>query len=366
MVQNVYLPYFPVAPQQYSNAYMNEVVRSFSVYLEQLKNPGPLLATTLTLNPSGQAIGSGELSYNSAEDTLNLTHLNGVMQQIGFETFMRVRNGTGATIPNGTVVSFSGVNGEIDAAPYIADGTIPELFFVGVTTFEMIDGATGPITVYGKVRALDTTGTPVSEVWAEGDILYASPSTAGAFTKVRPTAPNVVIPVAAVLKVGTTDGEILVRPVIPIGLDYGSFDATVDQTLAAINTATAITLDSTLSSNGISRGTPTSRLVVEQAGFYNVAASLQLTSNSSSAKNVYFWLRKSGANVADSTRAITVNINGGFSPISLNYTVSLQATDYIELYWAADSTDVVLDALPASAFAPAAPAVLVVMTQVQL
>jgi hypothetical protein len=81
---------------------------------------------------------------------------------------------------------------------------------------------------------------------------------------------------------------------------------------------------------------------------------------------VYFWLRKNGANVADSTRVITVNINGGLAPISLNYTVSLQATDYVELYWAADSTDVSLDAIPASAFAPAAPAVLVIMTQVQL
>jgi uncharacterized membrane protein len=70
--------------------------------------------------------------------------------------------------------------------------------------------------------------------------------------------------------------------------------------------------------------------------------------------------------VVESTRAITVNINGGLTPIALNYTLSLAASDYVELYWAADSTDVILDALAASAFAPAAPSVLVVMSQIQL
>jgi hypothetical protein len=366
MSRNVPIPFFPSPPSEYNQSYFAQLIRNFSVFAQQTQVPGPLRATSLTLTTETGNVETGILSYNGAEDTFDLQHLNGVMQQIGFETYMRVANDTGVTIPNGTVVAFSGVNGEIKVAPYLADGSVPELYFVGVTTFDMVDDATGPVTIYGKVRGLNTTGTPVSETWAVGDILYASPSIAGALTKVRPTAPNVVISVAAVLKVGTTDGEIMVRPIIPMGLDYGSFDSTVDQTLAAIDTATAITLDNTLSSNGITRGTPTSRLVVEQAGFYNVSASLQLTSGSSSAKNVYFWLRKNGTNVAESTRAITVNINGGFVPIALNYTVSLEAGQHIELYWAADSTDVSLDAIAASAFAPAAPAVLVAVSQLQL
>jgi hypothetical protein len=366
MSRNLNIPYFPNPPAQYNQSYMAQLVQAFSVFANQSQVPGPQQATSLTLTTSPGNVETGILSYNDAEDTIDLQHLNGVVQQIGFETYMRVTNDTGVTIPNGTVVAFAGVNGEIKVAPYIADGSVPELYFVGVTTFDMEDGMSGPVTIYGKVRGLNTTGTPVSETWLVGDILYASTSTAGAFTKVRPTAPDVVISVAAVLKVGTTDGEIMVRPVIPMGLDYGSFDATTDRTLAAINTATAITLDNTLSSNGIARGTPTSRLVVEQAGFYSITASLQLTSGSSSAKNVYFWLRKNGTDVADSTRAISVNINGGFVPISLSYTVSLQAADYVELYWAANDTNVTLDAIPASAFAPRAPSVLVSITQVQL
>jgi hypothetical protein len=319
----------------------------------------------LTLTEVTGNTDQGQLSWNIDEETVDITMGDGVVQQVGFETYMRVKNDTGSQINNGQVVGFSGVNSEIKVAPYIANSSANELYFVGVATHDMPDQDVGPVTLYGKVRGLDTTG-PGAETWNVGDILYASPTTAGLMTNVRPTAPNAVIVVAAVLTVDATDGEIMVRPTIPMGLDYGAFDATTDRTLAAINTATPITLDNTLSSNGVTRGTPTSRMVVAQAGFYQIAANLQLTSGSSSAKNVYFWLRKNGANVADTTRAVTVNINGGLQPIALNYTISLQASEYVELYWAANDTNVTLDAVASSGFAPAAPSVLVSVTQVQL
>lgn len=42
-------PFFPVPPQQYMQNYFAELVRSFSVYLDQIQNPGDIRATTLTL-----------------------------------------------------------------------------------------------------------------------------------------------------------------------------------------------------------------------------------------------------------------------------------------------------------------------------
>jgi hypothetical protein len=345
---------------------MDQVVRAFAVFAQQVNNPGPIRGTTLTLNPTGAKIDSGELSYNAAEDTFDLTHLNDVVQQIGFETYMRVANDTGTTIPNGSVVGFAGVNGEIKISPYIADGSVQELYFVGVTTFDMADDVAGPVTLYGKVRGMDTTGTPVSEAWAVGDILYASPTTAGALTKVRPTAPNVVISVAAVLSVDSTEGVIMVRPTIPIGLDYGTFTNTTDHTLAAINTATPISYDTTEITNGITIGSPTSRLVVAQAGYYHVAVSAQITSTNSSSKTVYFWLDKNGTSVADTTRAITLSSNGEYQSFSTTYDISLQANDYVRVMWASDSTAVALESIPASAFAPSAPSVIVTLTQMQL
>lgn len=366
MATNLPTPYFAAPPAQYSQTYMSQLIRAFAVFTQQVNNPGPILTTSVTLSPTGQDLGTGKLTYNATEDTVDLTHLNGVVQQIGFETFMRVKNETGSTIPAGKAVQFAGVNSEIKIAPYTANGTVPEIYFVGVTTFDMANNVAGPVTVYGKVRDINTTGTPYGEIWAAGDILYASPTTAGALTKVRPTAPNDVVVVAAVLTVHATAGVIMVRPTLPIGLDYGTFSSSIDQTLAFTNTATAISYDTTQIAHGVSLGTPTSRIVVSDSGFYQVNLTAQMTSNSSSAKNIYFWLDKNGSNVANTTRIVTLSNSAAYFPFEVTYDISLVAGDYIRLMWAANDTNVLLDAVSASAFAPAAPSVIVTVTQIQL
>ena len=40
MSRNLVKPFFPVPPGQYNQAYFAEIVRSFSVYLDQIQNPG--------------------------------------------------------------------------------------------------------------------------------------------------------------------------------------------------------------------------------------------------------------------------------------------------------------------------------------
>ncbi len=49
MSRKLVLPFFPVAPQQYDPTFMSEVIRSFSVFLDQYQNPGDARNTTLTL-----------------------------------------------------------------------------------------------------------------------------------------------------------------------------------------------------------------------------------------------------------------------------------------------------------------------------
>lgn len=43
------LPFFPIAPQEYNKQYMDELVRQFSIYLEQMQNPGDARHTTMAL-----------------------------------------------------------------------------------------------------------------------------------------------------------------------------------------------------------------------------------------------------------------------------------------------------------------------------
>jgi hypothetical protein len=61
-----------------------------------------------------------------------------------------------------------------------------------------------------------------TSAFSVGDILYASPTVAGDFTATKPTAPDNVIPLAAVLEADATNGEIFV-PDHRAGRYYGEF-----------------------------------------------------------------------------------------------------------------------------------------------
>lgn len=63
MARGIIPPNFPVAPREYDIRYMNEIVRSFTVFLQQINNPGPWRASSMTLtglknNDVGLEIGA--------------------------------------------------------------------------------------------------------------------------------------------------------------------------------------------------------------------------------------------------------------------------------------------------------------------
>jgi len=301
------------------------------------------------------------LAWNTTDQTVNLGMDYGVTQQIGQETYARVGNTTGSTIPNGTVVGFAGATSNaLLVAPYLADGSQPTLYILGIMTHDLPDsGEKGYCTTWGFVRDVDTSA------FSPGDLLYASPTVAGALTNTKPTAPDNVIPIAACVTSNATTGIIFVRPTIQQMQYYGVFTKTTDQTPAVINTEYLLTFDNTQISNGVTIGGTTSQIIVPESGLYQFDATVQLTSGSSSSKNIWVWWKKNGTAIANSARLVTSDINNGYIPIALNETVSLAANEYVELAFAADSTNVTVDSVAATAFAPAAPAVVLSVTQVQ-
>lgn len=301
------------------------------------------------------------LAWNTTDQTVNLGMDYGVTQQIGQETYARVGNTTGSTIPNGTVVGFAGATSNaLLVAPYLADGSQPTLYILGIMTHDLPDsGQKGYCTTWGFVRDLDTSA------FSPGDLLYASPTVAGALTNTKPTAPDNVIPLAACITSNATTGIIFVRPTIQQMQYYGVFTKTTDQTPAVINTEYLLTFDNTQISNGVTIGGTTSQIIVPESGLYQFDATVQLTSGSSSSKNIWVWWKKNGTAIANSARLVTSDINNGYIPIALNETVSLAANEYVELAFAADSTNVTVDSVASTAFAPAAPAVVLSVTQVQ-
>ena len=130
---------------------------------------------------------------------------------------------------------------------------------------------------------------------------------------------------------------------------------TSNVTAASANTAYALTYTPQLQ-DGIVNGTPASRLVVDEAGYYQISFSVQISSTSASSVKFYFWPRVNGVDVPGATMINTLHNNGASVVTGRTAAFSFNAGDYIEAMWAVDSTQGFLEAAAATAFAPAAPA----------
>jgi hypothetical protein len=157
---------------------------------------------------------------------------------------------------------------------------------------------------------------------------------------------------------------------------YGGFSDNTTQTIAVINTAQAITFNTTDISDGpqFTGGQPdiyidpvhTSRIVILYPGVYNFQFSLQIESTNASAKTVYVWPRLNGINpgVSNSATKITLSGSNSFQVLAWNFVLeTFVSGEYFELLWAADSLNVRLVADPApAAYCPAIPSAILTVT----
>lgn len=303
---------------------------------------------------NGNSLQVGRMFYNEVDDNLNIAQKDGVVQQIGEEIFIQVTNNTGSTILNGSLVGLTGSGTTVSL--YNANGSVPPMYVLGVATHEIPNGARGRLTQFGRVRDVNTSS------FATGDILYANPLVLGGLTSIKPTSPNAVIPVGVVVQAATL-GQIFVRPILEQKRNFGAFAKTNNATLAAINTATPITLNSTISANGVVLSG--NQIQVSQSGLYSFSVSFQLAATSSSIKDVYLWFRKNGVDLPNTTIIHSLESGTAKSVQSRTLNISLNANDYIELYWASPDNGVSLSAVAATAFSPAAPSVILNVNQVQ-
>jgi hypothetical protein len=139
---------------------------------------------------------------------------------------------------------------------------------------------------------------------------------------------------------------------------YGSFYDTTTQTGTTINTAKAITFNTTDLSNGVYIGSPTSRIYVDTPGIYNYDMSFQLDKTSGGTGEFYIWFRLNGTNVANSASYIQIQGNDAEIFSSLNYFFDLNAGDYVEIMFSVSDLSVEVAAFPAVAPVPAIPSII--------
>jgi hypothetical protein len=178
-------------------------------------------ATTLLFETSPGAVtpATGKLWWNASDDTLNIGLSNGVVLQVGAEISPLYRNQSGASMANGAVVYVVSSTGDNPTVELAKADAIATSKVIAVTTQTIAHGTDGHCTKIGRVRDINTTGTPVSETWVDGDQLWLSPTTAGTMTNVEPTTTSLVVPVATVVLAHATAGILDVDIGQPLATD---------------------------------------------------------------------------------------------------------------------------------------------------
>jgi hypothetical protein len=149
---------------------------------------------------------------------------------------------------------------------------------------------------------------------------------------------------------------------IEAGRRYGSFYSTATQTAALANTAYGMTFNTTSSNYGVSVGTPTSRVYVNNTATYTAQFSAQLSNTDGSAHNIYAWARVNGTTNSTAVKAEVAANSTAAAILTGDFVLNLTTGDYFEIMWSTDNTGVRLSPVAASSPVPAVPSVVLTVT----
>jgi hypothetical protein len=116
----------------------------------------------------------------------------------------------------------------------------------------------------------------------------------------------------------------------------GLFYSTTAQTAAVINTGYPVEFENTYIGNGVSiAGVDSTRITVTADGVYNFQVTLTIQHTNSSDATIWTWINKNGSDVAYGGQKQTIKGNGD-KAIYWNFSIDVNAGQYIEMYWAVD------------------------------
>jgi len=190
---------------------------SYDLSANRTWSVGTLTSVGLTM-PSGFSVASspltgagGTIVVTGAGDSTQYIDGSGALQT--FPTLLSsdnlvklVRNQSGATMTAGTIVYISGATGNkplISKAIATSDATSAQTY--GLVQANIANNADGYVVVIGNVGNLDTSAL------TEGQQLYLSGTTAGAYTTTKPYAPTHLVYVGIVLRSHPNQGIIGVK-----------------------------------------------------------------------------------------------------------------------------------------------------------
>jgi hypothetical protein len=151
---------------------------------------------------------------------------------------------------------------------------------------------------------------------------------------------------------------------------YGSFYSSEDQS-GGVNTPTLMYAENTADAAGITMELGTSgkksRMTFVNAGTYNIQFSAQLHNRGGGGSGNSFdiWFRLNGNNIANSNTKMTVPSNAPYAVAAWNFIVSVTAGQYVEMVFATDNANIVIEHEDATAISPAIPSFILTSAQVR-
>lgn len=155
---------------------------------------------------AGVGVPAGGLEGQVLVKATDVSYDTAWVDNYALQVRAQVRNETGATLAKGTVVYINGGAGnKVTVTKAIATGDATSAQTLGVIIADILTNQNGYVCVLGLLTGLNTLG------YTEGQQLYLSPTTAGAFTTTKPSAPDHMVYVAIVERIHANQGTILVR-----------------------------------------------------------------------------------------------------------------------------------------------------------
>lgn len=168
---------------------------------------------------AGVSVAEGQMAWNSTDKTVDLGLPNGSVLQIGQELLVRVLNNTGGTLVSGDMVYITGSQGQRltvgKATPSVGARTL------AMVTQTITNNQEGLATVTGLVRGFNTSA------FSEGAELWLHPTTPGAITATRPSAPTRQILVGYCVRSQISTGIIFVNVIASGSLAAATSDVVI-------------------------------------------------------------------------------------------------------------------------------------------
>jgi nitrogen fixation protein len=171
---------------------------------------------TLDTSPTGTA-AVGTTRWNDTIGSSETTLKGGsVILKNGVDLVARIVN---KVSPNTTLtkaayqaVRVSGAQGQRLAVAFAqANNDANSADTIGLVTETIATNQEGFIITVGQLEGINTTGSLQGETWVDGDVLYLSPTTAGAITKVKPTGNGHIVVIGYVEYAHANNGKIYVK-----------------------------------------------------------------------------------------------------------------------------------------------------------